>query len=72
MSNKVVLAYSGGLDTTYCAVYLKKIRNYEHIPVVITRVSQTSHELGNAPITTVIMVKSWVKLKLVFTRQWRS
>jgi argininosuccinate synthase len=29
MSNKVVLAYSGGLDTTYCAVYLKNIRNFE-------------------------------------------
>ena len=24
MSNKVVLAYSGGLDTTYCAIYLSK------------------------------------------------
>src|ERR1700744_1541989 len=29
MSNKVVLAYSGGLDTTYCAVYLQKVRNFE-------------------------------------------
>ena len=29
MSNKVVLAYSGGLDTTYCAVYLQKARNLE-------------------------------------------
>jgi argininosuccinate synthase len=29
MSNKVVLAYSGGLDTTYCAIYLKKIKNLE-------------------------------------------
>jgi argininosuccinate synthase len=29
MSNKVVLAYSGGLDTTYCAVYLRKFRNFE-------------------------------------------
>jgi argininosuccinate synthase len=29
MSNTVVLAYSGGLDTTYCAVYLKKVRNLE-------------------------------------------
>ncbi|HEV2353832.1 MAG TPA: argininosuccinate synthase domain-containing protein [Puia sp.] len=29
MSNKVVLAYSGGLDTTYCAVYLRKVRNLE-------------------------------------------
>lgn len=26
---RVVLAYSGGLDTTYCAVYLDKIRNME-------------------------------------------
>ena len=29
MSNKVVLAYSGGLDTTYCAVYLKKVKGLE-------------------------------------------
>jgi argininosuccinate synthase len=29
MSNKVVLAYSGGLDTTYCAVYLQKVRGLE-------------------------------------------
>jgi argininosuccinate synthase len=28
-NNKVVLAFSGGLDTTYCAVYLSKIKNYE-------------------------------------------
>jgi argininosuccinate synthase len=28
-NNKVVLAFSGGLDTTYCAVYLTKIKNYE-------------------------------------------
>ncbi len=27
--NKIVLAYSGGLDTTWCAVYLSKIMNYE-------------------------------------------
>jgi argininosuccinate synthase len=29
MGNKVVLAYSGGLDTTYCAIYLRKIKNLE-------------------------------------------
>jgi argininosuccinate synthase len=29
MSNKVVLAFSGGLDTTYCAIYLNKIKNLE-------------------------------------------
>jgi argininosuccinate synthase len=29
VNNKVVLAYSGGLDTTYCAIYLKKIMGLE-------------------------------------------
>src|SRR5579872_4864822 len=28
-NNKVVLAFSGGLDTTYCALYLNKIKNLE-------------------------------------------
>jgi len=28
-NNKVVLAFSGGLDTTYCAIYLSKVKNYE-------------------------------------------
>ncbi|AMO21480.1 argininosuccinate synthase [Flavobacterium columnare] len=32
---KIVLAYSGGLDTTYCAVYLSKIENYEVHAVTI-------------------------------------
>jgi argininosuccinate synthase len=29
MNNKVVLAYSGGLDTTFCAIYLQKEKNLE-------------------------------------------
>jgi argininosuccinate synthase len=29
MKQKIVLAFSGGLDTTYCAIYLNKINNYE-------------------------------------------
>ncbi len=29
MKQKIVLAFSGGLDTTYCAIYLSKIKNYE-------------------------------------------
>lgn len=33
--NKLVLAYSGGLDTTYCAVYLSKIKGYEVHAVTI-------------------------------------
>ena len=34
-SNEVVLAYSGGLDTTYCAVYLSKIKKYNVHAVTI-------------------------------------
>ena len=29
MKQKIVLAFSGGLDTTYCAIYLNNIKNYE-------------------------------------------
>jgi len=29
MKKKVVLAFSGGLDTTYCAIYLREIKNLE-------------------------------------------
>jgi argininosuccinate synthase len=29
MSNKVVLAYSGGLDTTFCAIYLREVKDLE-------------------------------------------
>ena len=28
-NKKVVLAFSGGLDTTYCAIYLSKIKDLE-------------------------------------------
>ena len=34
---KVLLAFSGGLDTTFCAVYLAKKENYEvHSAIVNT------------------------------------
>lgn len=35
MGSKVVLAFSGGLDTTYCAVYLSKVKNLEVHAVTI-------------------------------------
>ena len=35
MTKKVVLAYSGGLDTTYCAVYLGKEKGYEVHAVLV-------------------------------------
>jgi argininosuccinate synthase len=34
-NRKVVLAYSGGLDTTYCAIYLQKIKGLEVHAVTI-------------------------------------
>lgn len=34
-ASKIVLAYSGGLDTTYCAVYLSRIKHYEVHAVTI-------------------------------------
>ena len=29
MKEKVLLAFSGGLDTSFCAMYLSKDKNYE-------------------------------------------
>ncbi|MDI9309268.1 MAG: argininosuccinate synthase [Limnohabitans sp.] len=42
---KVVLAYSGGLDTTYCAVYLAKVLNYEVHAVTINTGAFDSYEI---------------------------
>lgn len=42
---KVVLAYSGGLDTTYCAVYLAKVLNYEVHAVTINTGAFDSNEI---------------------------
>lgn len=35
MRKKVVLAFSGGLDTTYCAIYLSKVKNMEVHAVLV-------------------------------------
>ncbi len=44
---KVVLAYSGGLDTTYCAVYLSKVRGLEVHAVTIQTGGFSEEELKN-------------------------
>lgn len=46
MSNKVVLAFSGGLDTSYCVKYLKETLNYEVYSVIVNTGGFTSHELA--------------------------
>ncbi|MEW5676520.1 argininosuccinate synthase domain-containing protein [Flavobacterium enshiense] len=43
---KIVLAYSGGLDTTYCAVYLSKIEKYEVHAVTINTGAFNQEEIG--------------------------
>jgi len=43
--NKIVLAYSGGLDTTYCAVYLSRIKNYEVHAVTINTGAFTDEDI---------------------------
>jgi argininosuccinate synthase len=44
---KVVLAYSGGLDTTYCAIYLSKVRNMEVHAVTVQTGGFSEAELAD-------------------------
>jgi argininosuccinate synthase len=63
MSNQVVLAFSGGLDTTYCALYLARERGLEvHAVTVDTggfsladreRITQRAQQCGVAAFTWV-------------------
>jgi argininosuccinate synthase len=69
MRNKVVLAYSGGLDTTYCAIYLNKIKDLEvHALTVntggfsqeeINNIEKRSRELGVASFKCVDVTKEY-------------
>ncbi|MBS1946468.1 MAG: argininosuccinate synthase [Bacteroidetes bacterium] len=47
MNNKVVLAYSGGLDTTYCAIYLSKIKNLEIHAITVNTGGFSTDEIKN-------------------------
>jgi len=44
---KVVLAYSGGLDTTYCAIYLSQVKNLEVHAVTVQTGGFSDEELKN-------------------------
>jgi argininosuccinate synthase len=69
MNNKVVLAYSGGLDTTYCATYLNKIKNLEvHAVTVntggfsdeeIRQIESRAKKLGVASFTCVDVTRKY-------------
>lgn len=47
MMKKAVLAFSGGLDTTYCAVYLDKILGYEVHAVTVNTGGFSTDEVAN-------------------------
>src|SRR5690606_21796957 len=47
MSKKLVLAYSGGLDTSYCAVHLSKDLGYEVHAVSVNTGGFSSEEIKN-------------------------
>ncbi len=44
---KVVLAYSGGLDTTYCLLYLHKIKNMQVHAVMVDTYGMSDIEINN-------------------------
>jgi len=44
-NNKVVLAFSGGLDTTYCAIYLTQIKKLEVHAVIVNTGGFSSDEI---------------------------
>ncbi len=66
---KVVLAYSGGLDTTYCALYLSKIQNLEvHAVTVntggfdaaeIKQIEARAHTLGIASYRSIDVTEAY-------------
>jgi len=69
LSKKVVLGFSGGLDTTYCVKYLSEDKGYEVHSIIVntggfteaelTQIEQHAYSLGVKTHTTVNAVKSY-------------
>jgi argininosuccinate synthase len=70
-NKKIVLAFSGGLDTTYCAVYLSKIKNMEvHAVTVntggfdlteISKIEKHAYSLGVKSFTCIDETNNFYK-----------
>jgi argininosuccinate synthase len=69
MKQKIVLAFSGGLDTTYCAIYLNKIKSYEVHAITVNTggfdeaevavIKKHAENLGVASYTCVDVTKKY-------------
>jgi argininosuccinate synthase len=69
MKQKIVLAFSGGLDTTYCAIYLNKIKNCEVHAITVNTggfddaevavIKKHAENLGVASYTCVDVTKKY-------------
>lgn len=69
MSKKVVLGFSGGLDTTYCVKYLSEEKNYEIHSIIVNtggfsndelkKIEAHAYKLGVKTHTTVDAVKGY-------------
>jgi len=69
MSKKIVLGFSGGLDTTYCVKYLSEEKGYEVHSVIVntggfsddelTKIEAHAYKLGVKTHTTVNAVKGY-------------
>lgn len=69
MANKIVLGFSGGLDTTFCVKYLAEEKGYEVHSIIVNtggfsddelkKIEDHAYALGVASHTTVHAVKSY-------------
>jgi argininosuccinate synthase len=65
---KLVLAYSGGLDTSYCAKYLSKEEGYEIHAVSVNTGGFSTHEIDKiAEKAKILGVKSYTNINAINT-----
>lgn len=68
-AKKLVLGFSGGLDTTYCAIYLSQEKGYEVHSVIVNtggftedelkQIEKHAYDLGVKTHTTINAIKSY-------------
>ena len=56
---KAVLAFSGGLDTTYCAIYLNTKKNFEVHAVIVNTGGFSAEEISAIEKTC---LQTWSKV----------